>query len=123
MNLTISLVAAGRAPLQRKPGLPSGSHRLAVADAKATWRKQRRTYRPWVALPGQHLVVDWAEEAGRNVFCAVLAWSRVRFVHIGPDQTPATTLSLLAECFEELGGASQGMRRIRQLLWVPPGFL
>jgi hypothetical protein len=51
--------------------------RRAVAEAKA--KKQRRTYRPWVPLPGQYLVIDWVEEAGRNVFCAVLAWSRVRF--------------------------------------------
>ena len=45
--------------------------------------------------PGQHLVVDGAEEVRRNVFCAVLAWSRVRFVRFGPDQTRATTLALL----------------------------
>ena len=36
----------------------------------------------------------------RNVFCAVLAWSHVRFVRFGPDQRRATTLALLAECFE-----------------------
>jgi hypothetical protein len=38
------------------------------------------------------------------VFCAVLAWSRVRFVRIARDETAATTLALLAECFETLGG-------------------
>jgi transposase len=81
--------------------------RRAVAEAKASWNKQRRTYRPWVPLPGQYLVIDWAEEAERNVFCAVLAWSRVRFVRFGPDQTRSTTLALLAECFEELGGVPE----------------
>ena len=81
--------------------------RRAVAEAKASWNKQRRTYRPWVPSPGQYLVVDWAEEANENVFCAVLAWSRVRFVRFGADQTRSTTLALLAECFEELGGVPE----------------
>ena len=81
--------------------------RRAVAEAKASWSKQRRTYRPWVPAPGQYLVIDWAEEANQNVFCAVLAWSRVRFVRFGPDQTRLTTLALLAECFEELGGVPE----------------
>ncbi len=78
-----------------------------MAEAKASWKKQRRTYRPWVPLPGQYLVIDWVEEAGRNVFCAVLAWSRMRFVRFGADQTRSTTLALLAECFEELGGVAE----------------
>ena len=43
----------------------------------------------------------------QNVFCAVLAWSRFRFVRFGADQTRATTLALLAECFEELGGVPE----------------
>jgi hypothetical protein len=38
------------------------------------------------------------------VFCAVLAWSRVRFVRFAADERAATTLALLAECFETLGG-------------------
>jgi len=93
-------------PVAKKAGFAGStrSFRRAVAEAKASWKKQRRTYRPWIPVPGQHLVVDWAEEGGRNVFCAVLAWSRVRLVRFGPDQTRATTLALLAECFEELGG-------------------
>jgi len=83
--------------------------RRAVAEAKASWKKQRRTYRPWVPVPGQYLVIDWAQEAGRNVLCAVLAWSHVRFVRFGPDQTRPTTLALLAECFEELGGVPEAV--------------
>jgi hypothetical protein len=78
--------------------------RRAVAEAKAAWKTQRRTYRPWVPVPGEHLVFDWATEAGWQVFCAVLAWSRYRFIRFATDQTRPTTLSLLAECFEELGG-------------------
>jgi transposase len=39
-----------------------------------------------------------------KVFCAVVAWSRFRFVRFARDETAATTFSLLAECFEMLGG-------------------
>jgi transposase len=78
--------------------------RRAVASAKATWKRQRRTYRPWLPVPGEHLVIDWTAEAGREIFCAVLAWSRYRFVRFACDQTRQTTLALLAECFAELGG-------------------
>lgn len=77
--------------------------RRAVAEAKAAWKRQRRTYRPWVAVPGQHLVIDWTAEHGYQIFC-VLAWSRVRFVRFAADQRQHTTLALLAECFAELGG-------------------
>jgi hypothetical protein len=38
------------------------------------------------------------------VFCAVLAWSRFRFVRFAADEKAATTLAMLAECFEELDG-------------------
>lgn len=34
----------------------------------------------------------------------MLAWSRYRFVRFATDQRRETTLRLLAECFEELGG-------------------
>ena len=78
--------------------------RRAVAEAKAAWRQQRRTYRPWVPVPGAQLVIDWGSEAGWQPCCAVLAWSRYRFVRFAADQTRATTLALLAECFEALGG-------------------
>lgn len=78
--------------------------RRAVAAAKAAWKRQRRTYRPWVPVPGEHLVIDWVTEAGREIFCAVLAWSRYRFVRFAVDQTRQNTLALLAECFAELGG-------------------
>ena len=54
------------------------------------------------------LAIDWGEEilAGRkvHVFCAVLAWSRFRFVRFAADEQQATTLGMLAECFEVLGG-------------------
>lgn len=53
-------------------------------------------------------MIDWGEEKvdGRKVqvFCAVLAWSRFRFVRFATDQQQATTLGLLAACFDALGG-------------------
>ena len=42
------------------------------------------------------------------MFCAVLLWSRVRFVRLTRDQQQPTTLALLAECFEILGGGAGG---------------
>lgn len=93
-------------PLCRVAGYGGSARHLrrAVAEAKATWRTSRRVYRPWTPVPGEHLVVDWGSEGGLHVFCAVLAWSRVRFVRFAADESQATTLRLLAECFEALGG-------------------
>jgi len=78
--------------------------RRAVASAKKQWQRRRRIYRPWQPAPGEHLVIDWGEQAGLHIFCAVLAWSRWRFVRLARDQKRETTLRLLAECFEEMGG-------------------
>ena len=79
--------------------------RRLVAEAKAEWRRtHHRGRRPAVWTPGEHLVIDWGVLGGLHVFCAVLAWSRVRFVRFAADERAATTLSLLAECFETLGG-------------------
>ncbi len=80
------------------------SLRRAVAVAKAAWRIERRVYRPWQATPGEHLAIDWGSEGDLHVFCAVLVWSRVRFVRFALDESQETTLALLAECFETLGG-------------------
>lgn len=93
-------------PLCRAEGYAGSARQLrrAVASAKADWRRSRRTYRPWVPVPGEHLVIDWGEIGGLKVFCAVLAWSRVRFVRFATDERQATTLGLLAECFAALGG-------------------
>ena len=78
--------------------------RRLVAAAKADWRRHGRVFRPWRPGPGEFLAVDYGTWAGWEVFCAVLVWSRVRFVRITRDQRQATTLGLLAECFETLGG-------------------
>jgi transposase len=79
--------------------------RRLVAEQKQSWRAEhRRGRRPAVWSPGEYLVIDWGAEGGLHVFCAVLAWSRVRFVRFAADERAETTLALLAECLEVLGG-------------------
>jgi hypothetical protein len=78
--------------------------RRLVADAKRTWRRDRRTFRPWRPGPGEFLVIDYGTWGGWKFFCAVLAWSRVRFVRFTRDERQPATLEVLAECFETLGG-------------------
>jgi transposase len=79
--------------------------RRLVASCKQQWRSEHhRGRRPAVWSPGEHLVIDWGAEGGLHVFCAVLAWSRFRFVRFAADERSETTLAMLAECFEALGG-------------------
>jgi len=79
--------------------------RRLVAEAKGEWRRtHHRGRRPAVWSPGDTLVIDWGTEGALHVFCAVLAWSRWRFVRFAADERAETTLAMLAECFEALGG-------------------
>ena len=78
--------------------------RLVAAEKQAWRRDHHRGRRPAVWSPGEHLVIDWGTEGGLHVFCAVLAWCRFRFVRFAADERAETTLALLAECFEVLGG-------------------
>jgi transposase len=79
--------------------------RRLVAAAKAAWRREhRRGRRPGVWSPGETLIIDWGSVGPLHVFCAVLAWSRFRFVRFARDETASTTFALLAECFEAIGG-------------------
>ncbi|MCA2230506.1 IS21 family transposase, partial [Nonomuraea aurantiaca] len=95
-------------PLAQAAGYAGSARnfRRLVAEAKKTWRRgHHRGRRPAVWTPGEMLVIDWGDAGGGlHVFCAVLAWSRVRFVRFADNERAATTLALLAECFEELGG-------------------
>ncbi|MGO4618369.1 IS21 family transposase [Nocardia sp. 2YAB30] len=86
-------------------GSPRNFRRL-VADQKALWRKDNhRGRRPAVWSPGEYLVIDWAEAApGLQLFCAVLAFSRWRFIAFATDQRQSTTLALIAEAFAAIGG-------------------
>ena len=85
-------------------GSPRNFRRLVAAAKQAWQREHHRGRRPAVWSPGEHLVIDWGAEGGLHVFCAVLAWCRFRFVRFARDERAETTLALLAECFEILGG-------------------
>ena len=87
-------------------GSPRNFRRL-VATERSKYRQglaRARSRRPAVWSPGEHLVIDWGVLNGLHVFCAVLAWSRVRFVRFADNERAETTQRLLAECFEVLGG-------------------
>jgi transposase len=78
---------------------------VAVVKRQVRAELGRHQRRPAIWAPGDTLVIDWGHlPGGLKVFCAVLAWSRVRFVRVARDETAATTFALLAECFEVLGG-------------------
>lgn len=94
-------------PAARAAGYAGSARNLRrlVAQRKALWRRENhRSRRPAVWSPGEHLVIDWGVLGGLHVFCAVLAWCRVRFVRFAADERAETTMALLAECFETLGG-------------------
>ena len=81
--------------------------RRLVAQERSKYRQGvviAGSRRPAVWAPGEHLVIDWGVLGGLHVFCAVLAWSRVRFVRFADNERADTTMRLLAECFQTLGG-------------------
>lgn len=94
-------------PLARAGGYQGSARnfRRLVAKAKAKWRADnRRGRRPGVWAPGDMVVIDWGEIGPLYVFCAVMAWSRWRFVFFADNLRAETTLAALAGCFEALGG-------------------
>lgn len=109
-------VAETRARISAKRLLPAAwaagyagsprNFRRVVSAAKKAWRAANgRQRRPAVWVPGETLVIDWGTlPGGMKVFCAVLAWCRFRFVRFARDECAATTMALLAECFETIGG-------------------
>lgn len=94
-------------PLARAQGYEGSARnfRRLVAQEKAKWRRaNHRGRRPGVWAPGDMLVVDWGEIGPLSVFCAVVAWSRWRFVCFADNQRAETTMACLAQCFEAMGG-------------------
>ncbi|MDT7766767.1 MAG: hypothetical protein QOC63_6187 [Mycobacterium sp.] len=95
-------------PIARAAGYEGSERnfRRLVAESKALWRSENhRGRRPAVWSPGEYLVIDWAQAApGLFLFCAVLAFSRWRFVAFGTDQRASTTLALIAEALGAIGG-------------------
>jgi transposase len=79
--------------------------RRLVAEEKQLWRiDHHRGRRPGVWEPGDVLAIDWGALGTLHVFCAVLAWSRIRFIYFADNERAETTLAALAACFEYLGG-------------------
>lgn len=95
-------------PIARAAGYEGSARnfRRLVAAAKADYRRdQHRGRRPAVWHPGEYLVFDWTDlGAGLHIFCAVLAWSRWRFVRFAADEKAHTTMGFLAEAFAAAGG-------------------
>lgn len=96
-------------PIARTAGYAGSDRnfRRLVAEVKRQVRGEVGWHqrRPAVWVPGETLVIDWGKFApGLKVFCAVLGWSRLRFVRVARDETAATTFAMLADCFDQLGG-------------------
>lgn len=94
-------------PVVRTAGYEGSARNLRrlVAKAKRDWRRANgRGRRPGVWTPGDMLVIDWGEIGPLYVFCAVLAWSRWRFVFFADNLRAETTFAALAACFEAMGG-------------------
>src|SRR5215469_10671170 len=84
-------------PVARAAGYAGSDRnfRRLVAEVKAAWRAEHhRGRRPGSWSPGEYLVIDWGSQGGLHVFCAVLAWSRARFVRFAADERAETTLAL-----------------------------
>jgi transposase len=106
-NTSARISAKRLLPVARAAGYPGSARnfRRLVAKAKRAWRADNhRGRRPGVWAPGEVLVIDWGVEAGLHIFCAVMAFSRWRFVRFAGDERAATTMEMLARCFEALGG-------------------
>ena len=94
-------------PIARVAGYSGSARnfRRLVAEVKAEWRvKNHWGRRPGIWTPGDMLVFDWGEIGPLFVFCAVMAWSRVRFVYFADNLGADSTMTALAGCFEYLGG-------------------
>jgi hypothetical protein len=74
--------------------------RRAVAMVKSNYRAgRRRVYRPWIPEPGMWAQWDWGQGpriAGRltNLFCAWLAWCRLRVIIPTWDRTLPTLIAV-----------------------------
>ena len=63
-----------------------------MADEKRAWRiDNHRGRRPGVWEPGDVLAIDWGAIGTLHVFCAVLAWSRVRLIYFADNVRSETT--------------------------------
>jgi hypothetical protein len=113
-GVVIERVARTKAKMSAKRLLPvvraagyegsARNFRRLVAEVKAEWRaKNHRGRRPGIWSPGDVLIFDWGQIGPLFVFCAVMAWSRVRFVSFADNLGAQSTMTALARCFEYLG--------------------
>ena len=93
-------------PVARPPAMRVGPQPPpAGGRGEGAWRTENhRGRRPGVWTPGDMVVFDWGEIGPLFVFCAVVAWSRVRFVSFADNLGADATMTALAECFEYIGG-------------------
>ena len=97
-------------PIARAAGYSGSARnfRRLVSEVRKAYRIEqgRHQRRPAIWVPGATVVIDWGTIAGTDlhVFCAVLAWARVRFIRFARDEKAVTTFAFLAECFEQFGG-------------------
>ena len=97
-------------PIARTAGYSGSARnfRRLVSEVRKAFKAEqgRHQRRPAIWVPGATLVIDWGTIAGTDlhVFCAVLAWARVRFIRFARDEKAVTTFAFLAECFEQIGG-------------------
>lgn len=95
-------------PIARAAGYTGSDRnfRRLVSEEKVKWRKDNhRGRRPAVWTPGEYLVIDWGTVgAGLHLFCAVLAFSRWRFVAFATNERASTTLELIAAALAAAGG-------------------
>jgi transposase len=114
-DLVMARVAKTKGRISAKRLLPAATaagyagsarnFRRLVAAEKEAWRTEHhRGRRPAVWEPGDALVIDWGEIGPLFVFCAVLAWSRWRFVCFADNLSAESTFTALTACFDELGG-------------------
>lgn len=78
-------------PVARTAGYSGSARnfRRLVAEVRRNWRRDNhRGRRPAVWTPGEILAIDWGSVGALHVFCAVLAWSRVRFVRFADNVGP-----------------------------------
>lgn len=108
LNRTKGRISAKRLlPAVRAAGYDGSDRnfrRLVATERRAFRARSASGRRPGVWSPGDVLAFDWGETGKLFMFCAVLAWSRVRYVRFFDNLGADATLEGLAGCFEYLGG-------------------
>jgi hypothetical protein len=85
--------------------------RRAVAQVKRDWGAgRRRVYRPWVLEPGMWMQYDFGDGPRVNgvvtqLFCAWLAWCRLRVVLALLDKTAPSVMAAIDAALRIFGGA------------------